>query len=403
MPSNSHEIPRKKFPVLIILQITGDEEKDAKYRLLVKSLIEVYGIKAEKSADEEIEIFMLVCKDGKIADTGELLPCDTVDPEELFRGGKYIDADLPEYLSSKMSRKELFHASVGYFTPFVYWFADIVEQLPSKHYVDESGKRSLDDNKWYRSSCKACFSFCDNTIFANDISIAPEDMFTLPPQITGLDIKELVDVLSAHEMPLKRKLIPFNFKNDSNEEPFAIIDMVKEKISEINEWYSSVVSYPWTLPVIFVTNTSGASAASINQAMSTSLERLKECDDDSPALNVKIGILNFGENVNWMTNGLESVKSHVWEDLPAGEAACLGAALYELDRKMLRKELFVIPEKGSYHYPLVIFLISHAPTDDWKKALLEIAHDNSFRNRWLGKAYMAGFVIGKDEDRKSVV
>jgi len=96
------------------------------------------------------------------------------------------------------------------------------------------------------------------------------------------------------------------------------------------------------LPIIYVIDTSGSMAgtriAAVNQAMSETIDVLKDVSAKNPTAELKIGVLQFASGASWVTNEDELVfmDDFYWNDLTAGGITDLGAAMNELHKKMSR-------------------------------------------------------------------
>ncbi len=154
------------------------------------------------------------------------------------------------------------------------------------------------------------------------------------------------------------------------------------------------------LPIIYVIDTSGSMEgdriSSVNEAMYETMDLLKEISADNPTAELKIGVLQFSSNANWVTNGLIFVEDYFWNDLKAGGLTTLGAALEELNKKLSRKE-FLVSDVG-FKAPVIIFMSDGYPTDDYDKALKKIES----ANKWYKIATKISIGVGDDFDRDAL-
>ena len=151
------------------------------------------------------------------------------------------------------------------------------------------------------------------------------------------------------------------------------------------------------LPIIYVLDTSGSMAgeriASVNEAMNETLEVLRDVSEKNPDAEIKIGVLKFSTNAEWVTNGLVFMDDFYWNDLQAGGVTDFGAALKELNSKLSRSE-FLVSDTG-FCVPVLMFMSDGQPTDNYQKALDEI----NATNKWFKYATKIAIAVGEDADR----
>jgi len=136
------------------------------------------------------------------------------------------------------------------------------------------------------------------------------------------------------------------------------------------------------LPVIYVIDTSGSMSgtriSAVNQAMSETIDVLKEVSKKNPTAELKIGVLKFASGAEWITgeDDLVFMDDFYWSDLSAGGVTDLGSALNELFNKLSRSSL--LKDDIGYKVPVIIFMSDGGPTDDYKSALLKINNNNNW-------------------------
>jgi len=152
------------------------------------------------------------------------------------------------------------------------------------------------------------------------------------------------------------------------------------------------------LPIIYVIDTSGSMAgtriAAVNQAMSETIDVLKDVSAKNPTAELKIGVLQFASGASWVTNEDELVfmDDFYWNDLTAGGITDLGAAMNELHKKMSRTSLF--KSEVGFKVPVLIFMSDGGPTDDYKSALKKITDNNN----WFKISTKICIAIDEDSD-----
>ena len=152
------------------------------------------------------------------------------------------------------------------------------------------------------------------------------------------------------------------------------------------------------LPIIYVIDTSGSMAgtriAAVNQAMTETIDVLKDVSAKNPTAELKIGVLQFASGASWVTNKDELVfmDDFFWNDLTAGGITDLGAALNELHKSLSRSAL--LKSDVGFKVPVLIFMSDGGPTDDYRSALKKIS-DN---NKWFTASTKICLAIDADSD-----
>lgn len=149
------------------------------------------------------------------------------------------------------------------------------------------------------------------------------------------------------------------------------------------------------LPIIYVLDTSGSMTgdriAAVNQAMSETMEVLRDVSNNNPTAELKIGVMKFATGAEWITkSGLVFMEDFYWNDLKAGGLTDFGSALSELHKKLSRSE-FLNSDVG-YKAPVIIFMSDGEPTDDYESALKKIESSN----KWYKIATKIAIAVGDD-------
>lgn len=147
--------------------------------------------------------------------------------------------------------------------------------------------------------------------------------------------------------------------------------------------------------LIFLVDTSGsmggAKIASLNTAVREALSDVGEISKNNSDARIKIAVLEFASDINWMYPQPIDSESFVWQDLSAGGATSLGAAYSELNSKLSRTNGFMAEPTGS-RAPAIILLTDGQPTDSYEHALEKLNG-----NRWFKIGVKVAIAIG-DED-----
>jgi len=151
-----------------------------------------------------------------------------------------------------------------------------------------------------------------------------------------------------------------------------------------------------TMVLFFVVDTSGsmsgAKIGSLNDAIRETVPDLRELSDNNPDAAIKIAVLRFDSNVQWLYPQPVDSENFQWNDLNVNGETHLGAAINELNTK-LSKEQFLQEAAGSFA-PVIILLSDGEPTDDYKKGLANIKANN-----WFKYAIKIAIAIGNDANK----
>ncbi|MBR0140799.1 MAG: VWA domain-containing protein [Ruminococcus sp.] len=146
-----------------------------------------------------------------------------------------------------------------------------------------------------------------------------------------------------------------------------------------------------SLVMFFLIDTSGSMKGTKMGELNTAMEelipeirRVGAADTD-----VKIAVLTFSSDVNWITPQPVPVETFEWSRLRADGETNMGAAFEELNRKLSRSAFMNTP---SLSYAPVIFLMTDGyPSDDYRQQI-ETLNNNS----WFRYALKAVLAIGSE-------
>ena len=151
------------------------------------------------------------------------------------------------------------------------------------------------------------------------------------------------------------------------------------------------------LPIIYVLDTSGSMKGSridqLNKAMEKTTDIMAEVAENNSSAEIKLGILTFSSDAEWMYDQLIYPGDFYWTDLQAEGVTDVGAALRKLDEKLSRNEW--LNNGGGNKQPVLIFMSDGKPTDDYISALNKIESEN----KWFQVALKIAIAIGDDADR----
>ena len=153
------------------------------------------------------------------------------------------------------------------------------------------------------------------------------------------------------------------------------------------------------LPVIYVLDTSGSMygtrISTVNQAMTETIEVLKDVASKNPTAEIKIGVLQFSCDAAWVTpeNELVFMDDFFWNNLIAAGTTNLTSALNELFDKLSRSA-FLNDDVG-YKLPVIIFMSDGEPNDDSYGHALKRLEAN---NNWFKYATKIAIAIDDECD-----
>ena len=147
--------------------------------------------------------------------------------------------------------------------------------------------------------------------------------------------------------------------------------------------------------LIFLVDTSGsmrgAKIASLNTAVREALNDVGEISKNNSDAQIKIAVLEFASDIQWMYPQPQDSETFQWQDLQADGVTSLGAAYNELNDKLSRSHGFMAEPTGS-RAPAIILLTDGQPTDEYRHAL-----DKLNGNRWFKSGVKVAIAIGDDE------
>lgn len=155
------------------------------------------------------------------------------------------------------------------------------------------------------------------------------------------------------------------------------------------------------MAVIAMIDTSGSmmgeKIGQVNDGMRHAIEFLKEFNDNSIDVAVKIACLTFSSGAEWVNKSkpLQDPEEVVWNDIHAGGFTEFGAAC----KKM--KDVLTIEEKGGWMKnrggiaPVLILISDGQPTDEYQGSLGTLK-----KRGWFKGALKTAIAIGNDADRE---
>ena len=153
--------------------------------------------------------------------------------------------------------------------------------------------------------------------------------------------------------------------------------------------------------VFFLVDVSGSMRGDRINAVNSSIRKLipelAKREQKNTSAEVKIAIMEYSDNVVWLTRQPQPVKNYAYRDIVIDEfkVTNMGLAFEELNAKLSRKE-FLNSAAGAYT-PLIILLTDGIPTDP---ARYPAALEKLKNNQWFRYATKAGIAIQIQNNQK---
>lgn len=148
-----------------------------------------------------------------------------------------------------------------------------------------------------------------------------------------------------------------------------------------------------SMTVFFLVDTSGsmcgAKIGTLNQAVEETLPELKTISASNADARIKIAVLRFDTDAEWITPEPTDIAAYQWTPLNACGLTAFGEACFKLEQK-LHKEAFMNDAAGCFA-PVFILLSDGAPTDSYAQHL-----DKLKNNPWFKKGVRVAIAIGDD-------
>lgn len=132
----------------------------------------------------------------------------------------------------------------------------------------------------------------------------------------------------------------------------------------------------------------GEKIATVNNAIQSCVQPMRDAADDNPNAQLLIRTLKFATGASWVTTNPTPIEDFAWDDLQAGGVTDLGKAF-----EMLAAQLTIPPMSDRALPPVIVLLSDGQPTDDYKKSLDKLLH-----LPWGKKAVRIAISIGQDAD-----
>lgn len=151
------------------------------------------------------------------------------------------------------------------------------------------------------------------------------------------------------------------------------------------------------MTLIFLIDTSGSMEGErigqLNDAVENVIPEIAYISANNADAEIKIAVLEFSSDVQWMYPEPISAEDFTWQNLEAGGLTSMGEAFKELNKQLSQSHGFMKEASGSF--APVIFLFSDGePTDDYKHALEKLKTNN-----WYKAAIKAALAIGDDANK----
>ncbi len=129
----------------------------------------------------------------------------------------------------------------------------------------------------------------------------------------------------------------------------------------------------------------GNKIRTVNSIMRNTIADIRDIGGSD--VDLKIAVMSFSNECEWLYSRPVSVEEFQWRDLQAGGWTNLGAACRELNSKLSRKAFMSSPSLS--YAPVIILMSDGGPTDDYQKAIYELG-----KNRWFKYSIKSAIAIG---------
>lgn len=151
------------------------------------------------------------------------------------------------------------------------------------------------------------------------------------------------------------------------------------------------------MTLIFLVDTSGSmegeKIGQLNDAIENTLPEVGEISANNADGEIKIAVLDFSTDVNWLYPEPISAEQFTWQNLEAGGLTSMGEAFKELNKQLSQTTGFMKEASGSFA-PVIILVSDGEPTDDYKHALEKLKTNN-----WYKAAVKVALSIGDDGNK----
>ena len=150
-----------------------------------------------------------------------------------------------------------------------------------------------------------------------------------------------------------------------------------------------------TLVIFYLIDTSGSmygtKIGTVNTVMEETISEIRDIGGSDS--EVKVAVLTFGTDAEWVYESPVSVEELTWKRIEADGWTNLGDALRELDSKLSRSGYM---KDAHLSFAPIIFLISDGyPQPGFEEPLERIQN-----NKWFKHALKVAFAVGSDADKE---
>lgn len=150
------------------------------------------------------------------------------------------------------------------------------------------------------------------------------------------------------------------------------------------------------LPLFLVVDCSDSMRYSINndELKSIIYETVKNVDDHAGYdYDICVGLLTYGTNVNWIGDGIVSVKDFHADISDFEGLSDVGSAFNELNKRLSRRAFLKDIVYNPYLKPIFVFIGDGCSTDDYYESLEKLKS-----NKWFKDSPKICVLTGKDQN-----
>ena len=169
----------------------------------------------------------------------------------------------------------------------------------------------------------------------------------------------------------------------------------------ISGFSSAMAQNRQILNILFMIDVSGSMRgqriAQVNYALENIFKELKR--KDMPDAQIKIGIMEFSDEANWVTPQPVLLEDYVFTQIEAQPWVTNYTCAFDKLDEVLRRSQFMNPSLGDYFAPLILFVTDGEPVDmdEFPKAIERLNH-----NGWFRKSVKYAIAVGEEAKNEEI-
>ena len=181
-------------------------------------------------------------------------------------------------------------------------------------------------------------------------------------------------------------------------------DSFGESLNEtepISGFRSTMAQNRQILNILFMIDVSGSMRgqriAQVNYALENIFKELKR--KDLPDAQIKIGIMEFSDEANWVTPQPVLLEDYVYTQIEAQPWLTNYTCAFDKLNEVLHRSRFMNPSLGEYFAPLILFITDGEPVDvaEYPEAIDRLNH-----NGWFLKSAKYALAAGEEAKNEDI-